>query len=604
MQRMQGSSLVLRWRRDAAIAVLVLALAAVSVRVGFCTDDYGFRALLRARPHAFVDMFRFASGDPAANLVRIATGHLPWWTAPDLRLHLVRPLTGALFAIDVAVFGDATLGYHLQSLAWYAALLLAAARLFRRLLTPVAASFALAIFGLRAAHVVPYGWISARHLLVGGALAAWGLVLHLESRRRCALVLFALALAGSEAALAGIALTVALDVAQVDRRGWSRVVRGLAPLLVLTVLYLAVYRGLGGGARSSGDYHDPIGDPLGFLRVATVRVPLLLADAFLGIPVALATRHQASIALVGVAGTVVVGALLATSRAVQLLPRRTAVALAVAGVAGVVVGASGTLGARVLVLPDLAFAALLGVVLAAAIPAGATLRSRAGALVLPATGLLALAHLALAPVAAWTEIERLRHVARATDAIAARVVAAELPPGPPRSVFVVAASDPFVFLYPRAVLADRAPGRIGCWSTLSAAAADHQVERLDARSLRIRSEGLPMLTGFDALFRSPGVRPLRIGDEVSQCGARIRVEAAVDGRPTSLVVTFATDLDAADDDAPVLLTWDGEALRRFVAPPVSASATPAAVEIPWAPGPRTADSVRAARGPRAARWAP
>jgi len=64
---------------------------------------------------------------------------LPWWAAPDLRIHFLRPLTGLAFAADDRLFGDDPLGYHVVSLAWYAALLLAAAALFRRLL-PAAAS--------------------------------------------------------------------------------------------------------------------------------------------------------------------------------------------------------------------------------------------------------------------------------------------------------------------------------------------------------------------------------------------------------------------------------------------------------------------------------
>jgi hypothetical protein len=569
-------------RLPALLVAFALALAATSISVGFCTDDYGFRALLRARPHAFVDMFRFASGELAANQLRIATGHLPWWTAPDFRLHLVRPLTGALFAADVALFGQATLGYHLHSLAWYAALLLGAACLFRRLLAPPAAIFALAVFALRGAHVLPYAWISARHLVIGGALATWALVVHLGpglKRRIGAALLFALALAASEAALGGIAFAFFLTVvAAEDRRGW-RLLRGLAPLLVVTVAYLAIYRLVGGGARASGAYHDPIADPAGFLGVALVRVPALLADAVLGVPVLVAARHPVLVALVGALAAALLAVLLATPRVRSLLPPRPSLALAAGGLAGVVLGASGTLGGRVLVVPDLGFAALVGTVLAAAFTG-----ERRGASVRTAGVVLAVAHLAFGPVVSVVAIAELRRIARATEAVAASVRTA-IPRGSSPPVFVIAASDPFVFLYPRAVLADRAPGLVECWSVLSAAPADHEVERTGDRTLRIRSLGRPLLTGFDALFRSPTARPFAPGDEVRQCGATFHVEAVDDGRPTRVLVTFASSLDTTpDDDGPLLLAWDGAELRRFV-PPAIASAP---VEVAWKPGPQRA----------------
>ena len=100
------------------------------------TDDHAFRALLHAlaaygRP-AF-DLFRFASGVPAETEHAILTGHAPWWTALVLRIHFVRPLTGLLFAADDALAGSHALFYHLHSIVWYLALVLAVGALYRRL---------------------------------------------------------------------------------------------------------------------------------------------------------------------------------------------------------------------------------------------------------------------------------------------------------------------------------------------------------------------------------------------------------------------------------------------------------------------------------------
>src|SRR5262249_7377429 len=148
--------------------------------VGFLTDDYGFRAALHSRSasaRAAYDLFRFVPGDGDGNATRVHSGRLPWWSAPDLKIHFIRPLTSLTFALDERAFGDNPLGYHLVSLAWYLWLLAFAAALFRSLLAPAAATCALAAFAWAGAHVEAYAWISARHVLIAAALAATALAI-------------------------------------------------------------------------------------------------------------------------------------------------------------------------------------------------------------------------------------------------------------------------------------------------------------------------------------------------------------------------------------------------------------------------------------------
>src|SRR4051794_17430899 len=107
-------------KRNVGIAIVVLAMlvAASSFAVGFATDDYGFRALLGRRGRSPLDLFRFAPGDVVENHRLVTYGVLPWWSAPDLKLHFFRPLTGALLALDARLFGNHPFGYHLHSLLW------------------------------------------------------------------------------------------------------------------------------------------------------------------------------------------------------------------------------------------------------------------------------------------------------------------------------------------------------------------------------------------------------------------------------------------------------------------------------------------------------
>ena len=311
---------VIATRCAVAVAIaLSMAVASTSIAVGFLTDDHGFRAMLHAtsqRAPAAHDLFRFVPGDPADTQLRVRFGRLPWWSSGDLRIHFLRPLTSLAFAADDRVFGAAPLGYHLVSLAWFLALVGCAALLFRRLLPPAAATLAVAVFGLSAAHVEAYAWISARHAVIAGALAAAALAVQAGRRGRwLAPVLLAGALAASEAALAAVPLAIALGL---GRPAASRASRGWACAIpaALGVAYLAGYAALGFGTRASGGYHDPVADPLGFLALAAQRVPVLLGDAALGIPAELA--HVVApwrLAVIGVAAVGVVGlAWLATSR--------------------------------------------------------------------------------------------------------------------------------------------------------------------------------------------------------------------------------------------------------------------------------------------------
>lgn len=580
-----GFERALGTRRAVAVVIaLCIAVAATSIAIGFLTDDHGFRAVLRSTspyappPH---DLFRFVPGDPAGNQLRIRTGRLPWWAAPDLRIHFLRPLTGLAFAADDRLFGANPLGYHVVSLAWYAALLIAAAALFRRVLPAAAATLAVAVLGLSAAHVDAYAWISARHVAIAGALSAAALALHVSRRGRAlAPVVLAVALAASEAALAAVPLWIALALGDRTRpRRWL----ACAPAVGLAIAYLAIYAALGCGTRGSGGYHDPAADPLGFVALAAVRVPLLLGDAALGIPAELAhVVAEWKLALLGASAVGLVALawrLTSPAPTGPASPRADAPAsapdrtpsgrvlwLAAAGIAATVVGAAAFPAGRVLVIPDLAFAAVIGLVLHRGLTAGWPGRILAG--------LLAIVHLGIAPLQTVGTVHRLADRARATEAIAARI--AELAP-PSGRVFLVAASDPMVFLYPRAILADQSPGAVRCWSVLSAARSGHRITRTGERSLAIDALDRPLLDGsFDTLYRGDD-RPFAIGDTVEQCGATIRVAALRDGRPVRLEVELRRSLD---DPELGWLVWRAHRLERLAMPRVGET-----VELPWSAGP-------------------
>jgi hypothetical protein len=561
-------------RALALVIAVALGLAARSIAIGFLTDDHGFRAALHARnghaPAAY-DLFRFVPGDLVGNARGMRSGRLPWWSAPDLKIHFVRPLTSLAFALDEHMFHDRPLGYHLVSLAWYAALLLVAASWFRRLLPAPAATCALAVFAWAAAHVEAYAWISARHIVIAATFAAAALAAVAARRSRAwAALLLALGLTASEAALAAVPIWAALEVAAWDRSWHARLSR-VVPPVSLAMAYLMVYHWLGGGTRASGGYHDPAADPGAFLSVAMTRLPALLGSSALGIPAELAlTVPGWKLACLGVASAGVVALAWHCTR-----PRGsgadhrqggTMAWLALGGVVATLPGIAGFPGGRVLVIPDLAFAALLGLVLHRGLVA-----SRSGrALAL----LLAVAHLGLAPVTTAHAMTRLIRRSQETRAIAAQI---ERDLSASGVAFIVAASDPMVYLYPRTILSDVAPHAVRCLSTLSAARSGHRLTRTGGHTFVLEPMERPLLDGsFDQLFRSSS-RPFAVGDTAEQCGAKVRIAAVNRGLPTRLEVEMRS---ALDDEELALLVWQDRQLTRLRVPAIGGS-----IELPWSPGP-------------------
>ncbi|HET9622326.1 MAG TPA: hypothetical protein VFP84_13230 [Kofleriaceae bacterium] len=570
-----GLQRVIGTRRAMAIVIAaVMALAATSISTGFLTDDHSFRAAARSTSEhapAAYDLFRFSTGDAAGNRLRVWAGHLPWWSAPDLKIHFLRPLTSLAFAADVRVFDAAPLGYHLHSLLWYLAVLLGAAALFRRVLPAAAATIALAVFGLAAAHVEAYAWVSARHVEIAGAFAASALACRASARGRrgrwlIGFGLLAIGLTASEAGLAALPLWLALELGDAEARPWRARLAACAPIVVLGVAYLAAYTALGGGTRASGGYHDPAADPIGFVGLGLRRVPILLGDAALGIPAELAhVVAEAKLAVLGVAAAGVVALGVWGTRGAP----RSIGWLVAGGVLACVPGAAGYPAGRVLLIPDLAFALVLGLVIdRGLLGRDARWPGRVVAIV------LVLAHLVHAPLATWRAIGKLAHRTAATEAIAREAIALAPPSG---RVFVIGASDPLVFLYPRGIIADLAPGAVRCWSVLSAARSAQRVSRPDAHTLVIEALDRPLLAGsFDQLFRAPD-RPFAVGDEAEQCGATYRVAAVQGGKPSRVEVHLRRSFD---DPAIAVLAWQGDALARLALPAVGGS-----IDLPWRAGP-------------------
>jgi hypothetical protein len=575
--------------RRAFFAVLVgaLLLALPSIAIGFYLDDYVLRAevagLVQGSPPAW-DLYRFSENTPAERRADIATGKFRWWTSPELRVHLVRPLSSLLFVLDAKVFGAAPRGYHLVLIAWYLALVAAVGALLRHVLPGGTGTLAMLLFAINPAHVFPWGWLSCNHMTIAGTFSALALFALVKARENAlrhgpwlAALAIAVSLAAGETGLCGVAFAAAYAaLGGPPGETWTQRLALVAPVLATAAIYLMVYVAVGGGGAHGG-YVSPLSEPVAFAFAAAQHLPTLLANAVISLPAELSLlQPPPPFAVLGAVGCAAVFALYRAVRPGVPDEACTALRWLVPGaLLAMLPTLGGFLGARLLLLPDIGFSALFAVIIRygfARAPGqrGAALWARrVGA------GSVAAIHLVFAAPVALAGTRANVQTARKSEAAAGELASASMPGD---RVFVLAASDPTIAMNTLAVLlADSPAWSATCWSVASMAKATNRVTRTGPRALTIEPQGTTLLVSeFETLYRSPS-EPLHLGEEVEQCGATYRVAALVDGRPSRIELTLDVPLD---DPRVRLLTWDAGHLRPVV-PPAMGEAT----DIAWSPGP-------------------
>jgi len=278
-----------------ALAFVALVLTLPALRGGLAADDYFHRVLLlRLGPLG-------ASSEPVSDLFAFVPerlrgwmteqGFLPWWSDPDLKVALARPLAALTHVLDYRLWPDDFVLQHAHSLAWFALAVGLVAALYRRVLGPgLVAGLAGLLFAVEDGHAFGAGWLASRNTvlcLVFGAVLVHLHVTWRETRRVRALALSLLALvlglACGEATLGGLAYVVAWQVTR-DEGGWLRRLLPLAPHTLIVAVWRLLYDALGYGTRGSSLYLDPGGQPLLFLGALCERWPVLLAAQWLQAP--------------------------------------------------------------------------------------------------------------------------------------------------------------------------------------------------------------------------------------------------------------------------------------------------------------------------------
>lgn len=587
-----------RWLLRGCV-LLGLLVAAPALRVGFVADDYlQIAQIERWSPNKSgqLNLFTFVPRDPSVTQALIRQGALAYWTAPDLKIAFFRPLSSALMVLDYRLFGRSPAPYHVHTLLWYAALLLAAAALFRGVLPPALALLTLLIFCLDDGHAMAAGWVAARNASVSTVAVLAGLLAHLRWRREgwrpgawLAPACAAVGLLAGEAGLAGLAYVVAWELIEARPRRW----RALAPTAALVAVYLAIHALSGSGARSSGSYLDPLGEPLTFLAQLPARLLLLTGNLIWAAPIDLALFSpdlERPLMAVGAAALLMLASWLPGALRRMAPDEARAVRwLGLGALGAMVVSASALLGERVLLPSSVGGAA----VLAALLRDGWRLfRQRARTTAAPLVAgvlalLLAIVNLPLSAAGMLVKVAALEQISIGASRIARE---AEVGGVGPTRVVVLHMEDLQAFYLPvvraidrgispqalREAVAGRDAGTldpsmaddmgIAGWSVLSVAPRAHRLTRTGRDSLELRL--LPGGTFLDGMWartlRNPGL-PMRRGHQIETDAFVATVLADDGGRPTRIGFKFRRDLD---HPSLCFLGWRDGAFRRFAFPPV------------------------------------
>lgn len=542
-------------------APLWLALAACllvgpSLGAGLCTEDWVLRDNALA-PHAGVNLYATLSNAAEVQAAR-AAGVLPWLVSPELRLSFFRPVSSLWALFDYRVLGDAAWLMHLESILLFGALVLSAARLFRRLM-PAAwvAGLAGLIYAVDDAHGHAVGWLANRNALLASVFAVAALSAHARLRREgwrpgawLAPAFVALSLGSSELGL-GVFGYLAAYALFLDRSSGRAL--ALLPVLAVALGWAVLYFALGHGAVGSGIYLDPLRAPLPFLTELPGRLGALLAG-LLGYPsadawVALGDRAHLGLALGGAAllSLLVLG--LAGSLAAPELRF---------GLAGMLLSlvplAATSPSDRTLFLPGLGAALCFGTLLSRAVEQ-ASLGLRL--LAVPFGAL----HLVVAPVLLpWRSLTMSRyhdHVVMGVSSAYASVISGD------ELVVALSAPDYYYCSLLRSLRRHVERGPAPPVVCLAAGPGRVEVERVDDNALALRVPGGYLEHPFNRLFRSRSQR-FRTGESV-YTGPLEALVSEVSERGEPLAVTFRFNWPLGSEKLR-FVSWDG---ARFVplAPP-------------------------------------
>ncbi|MBI2432804.1 MAG: hypothetical protein HYV26_08040 [Candidatus Hydrogenedentes bacterium] len=558
---------------------------------GFFTDDYIHLMTFSGAPTPGgpFDLFCFGRGNPDELQPFLARGLLPWFTLPELKIWFFRPLSSATMALDYVLFGEAAAAYHLHSVLWYLAAILAVWLLLRRLLPGDLLALSLLVFALDVSHMIPVGWWSSRSALVAAVPALLGLCAHLRWREEhwrpglpLSLLGYALGLLGGESVLGVFGYLAAYEASHAfhDRtRPFPAALRSrpsflsfpsfwsffkpLAPAGLLCTLYLLFYRVAGYGVSGSGGYVDPAKEPLQFLRSAPDYFFGAVATEFM-----LLQRELAGALPLAAIGAAVFVALLVLLALLWLrvdgVLWQTISWIAVGAALSALPALSGAGSGRLLFFPSIGAAVMMALI----IQEGWRARG-SGSRVLPAAaGSMFLLHIVLAPfcwaAASYATGEMNRQGLEAVKSIPLDAAAA-----PRTRLIVLTQPDPLVGVFGPMMRAAAGAPMPAKWWNMTIGVNEVVFRRTGEPTAEAGFRRPILRDGFEQTFRD-NRHPFREGEVVALGELNITVIETLDGQPLRIAVEFERDLD---DPEYLFVRWGAGRYEKVTPPSIGEEIT-------------------------------
>ena len=568
-------------RLPVILALLAMALAVPSLWTGLFTDDYLIQVSTQ-RPPAMdgllgpvhVSMFTFTDGNPDRTQQLVDRGMFPWWTADDMRLSFLRPLTVLTHWIDFTLWPERTWLMHLHSILWLGAVVFVVALLYRRMLgLGLAAGLAALLFAVDDAHAMPVTWITNRNSLLAVFFGVVTILLHDRWRRdghRLSAMLapacLGLGVLSNEGAIAACGYLFAYALFLDRGRWWARALT-LAPYAILVIVWRIYYQLEGFGAWGSARYIDPLASPLLFLKAFIIREPVLLLGQW-GFPPSDVFRSltPGGQLILSIGAMAFLGVVLVVL--IPLLRRDATARFWSLGMVLALIPSCATAPVDRMLL----FSGVGAMGLMAQFMSGIQIDNLSGATAVfsrafrrPLIVLFVFLHLIVAPLLLPARIYYYGTLGNVFNEV---VESAQFEDGvADQTVIVVNVPNyPYVTYLPivRALKGQEVPGRV--LSLAPSRFVPARVERLDERTLRYTPEG-----GFSwALFREND-RTFTPGDTVELTGMTVEVTAITDeGRPSEVTYEFDVPLD---DPSLVWLELQGREFVPFNIPAVGESST-------------------------------
>ncbi len=250
-------------------------------------DDYHHKLLMMDSPIKLldspIDMFNFFDGDPNHTSEIMDRGFFPWWTFKGIKGAFWRPLASITHWLDYILWPERPLLMHVQSILWYAALVVATAFLYRRFISITwVAGLAALLYAIDDAHGMPVGFLSNRNAVMATLFGVLTLICHDKWRRdnlRIGLVggpiLLAISLLSAEAGLATCAYLFA-HALFIDKGTLHQRFASMIPYTAVVIIWRLLWTCLGYGVENIGAYIDPLGEPLRYIAAVKTRAPFLL----------------------------------------------------------------------------------------------------------------------------------------------------------------------------------------------------------------------------------------------------------------------------------------------------------------------------------------